>query len=45
MPDKLNKYNAKLVVQLIRGLLGRCLQTRDIYPVRYYKKGKRTKFN
>lgn len=41
MPEKYNKYSANPLVQLVRSLFSKFLHSPDIYPIRYYKKGKR----
>lgn len=41
MPDKNIKHNTNPLVHLLRNLLQKFLQTPDIYPIKYYKKGKR----
>ncbi|MEO5888632.1 MAG: hypothetical protein ABIQ31_00205 [Ferruginibacter sp.] len=44
MPVKFKRNNRNPLVQLVRNLLSRFLPASDTYPVRYYKKGKYTKF-
>ena len=41
MPEKYNKQNSNPLVQLVKSLFNKFLQTPDIYPIKYYKKGKR----
>lgn len=41
MEDNFKKNNANPLVQLVRNFLNKFLQSPDIYPIRYYKKGKR----
>lgn len=41
MPTKIIKYNTNPLVYLLKNLLQKFLQTPDIYPIKYYKKGKR----
>ena len=43
MPAKFNKNSIIPLLQLVRSLLGRFLQTTDAYPIKYYKKGKHPK--
>ena len=38
VPDKNNGFP---VVQLVKNILNKLTQTPDIYPIKYYKKGKR----
>jgi len=41
MPVKPDKQNPNPLVQFVKSLLNKFLQTPDIYPIKYYKKGKR----
>ncbi len=41
MPDTYKKNSSNPLIQLVRSILNKFLQTPDIYPIRYYKKGKR----
>lgn len=41
MPAKLSKQNSNPLVQLVRSIFHKFIQTPDIYPIKYYKKGKR----
>lgn len=41
MSAKLNKHNTNPLVQLVKSLVNKFLQSPDIYPIKYYKKGKR----
>lgn len=40
MTEKFNKQHTNSLVQFVRNLFSKILQP-DIYPIRYYKKGKR----
>jgi hypothetical protein len=39
MTEKINKSNP--LFQFVRTLLSKFLQSPDVYPIKYYKKGKR----
>jgi len=41
MPVKLNKITTNPIVQLVKNLLNKFCQSPDVYPIKYYKKGKR----
>ncbi len=41
MTAKFSKSSAHPVVQMVKNLINKFFQTPDIYPIRYYKKGKR----
>jgi len=41
MPDRFNKNSSNPLVQLVKSLLHKFMQAPDVYPIRYYKKGKR----
>jgi hypothetical protein len=36
-----NKNSGYPVIQLVKNMLSKLTQTPDIYPIKYYKKGKR----
>lgn len=40
MHTKLHKDNTHPIVQLVKNLVHKFMQTPDIYPIRYYKKAK-----
>jgi len=41
MHEKFNKNSTNPLVQLVKNLFNKFIQTPDIYPIRYYKKTKR----
>lgn len=41
MTEKFGKNSRNPLVQLFKSLFNKLIHTSDIYPVRYYKKGKR----
>ena len=41
MPTKINKKNAGPLLQLVKNWFNKIFQSPDIYPIRYYKKGRR----
>ncbi len=41
MPVKFDKQSANPILQVIRSLINKFLQSPDIYPIKYYKKTKR----
>ena len=41
MFEKFNKNSTNPLIQIVRNLVNKFLQAPDIYPIRYYKKGKR----
>ncbi|MEO6734265.1 MAG: hypothetical protein ABIN01_23795 [Ferruginibacter sp.] len=41
MQEKFNKNPINPLVQLVKNLLSKFIQTPDIYPIKYYKKGMR----
>lgn len=45
MPEVYKKNSSNSLIQLVRNLLSKFLQTPDIYPIKYYKKGKRFRRN
>lgn len=41
MPMKPNTSNIHPIVQLVKNLFSRFFQNPEVYPIKYYKKGKR----
>ena len=41
MPTKIIKQPANPLVHLVKSLLHKFLQSPEVYPIKYYKKGKR----
>lgn len=41
MANTVNKNSSFPVVQIVRNFINKLTQTPDIYPIKYYKKGKR----
>ena len=41
MENTNNKNSNILVMQMLKNFINKLTQTPDIYPIRYYKKGKR----
>jgi hypothetical protein len=41
MPVKFDKQPTNPILQMIKSLINKFLQSPDIYPIKYYKKSKR----
>jgi len=41
MQAKINKNSGNSIVKMVKSLLNKFFQSPDIYPIKYYKKGKR----
>jgi hypothetical protein len=41
MSDRFSKNSSNPLIQLVKSILNKFLQAPDVYPIRYYKKGKR----
>jgi hypothetical protein len=45
MANLSNKNNNLSMLQLVKNLINKLTQTPDLYPIKYYKKGKRLSKN